>query len=185
MIAYRAVRPAAISTVDHEEDTVSSQPILRPDAHTADSVTDATPPLLPSKGDAPLVSIIDPRNLSRDSLARALEATESRFRSHTFACLGDWLQNEQIREETVAVLLGIGVTDADDPGLVEDLQLLAREFGHIPTIVMGDVEELVSCARDPGTRRPGIHSDQRQPVRRRRGHLACPGPAACSCRPAA
>ena len=140
MIAYRAVRPAAISTVDHEEDTVSSQPILRPDVHTADSVTDATPPSLPSKGDAPLVSIIDPRTLSRDSLARALEATESRFRSHTFACLGDWLQSGQIREETVAVLLGIGVTDADDPGLAEDLQLLAREFGHIPTIVMGDIE---------------------------------------------
>ena len=96
---------------------------------------------MPSKGDVPLISIIDPRTLNRDSLARALEVTESRFRSHTFACLGDWLQNEQIREETVAVLLGIGATDADDPGLAEDIQLLAREFGHIPAIVMGDVED--------------------------------------------
>ena len=141
MIAYRAVRLAAISTVDHEDDTARPQSILRPDVHTTDRVAVAAPPPMPSKGDVPLISIIDPRTLSRDSLARALEVMESRFRSHTFACLGDWLQNEQIREETVAVLLGIGATDADDPGLAEDIQLLAREFGHIPAIVMGDVED--------------------------------------------
>ena len=116
------------------------QPIHGSGDRSYDSVAVAAPPPMPSEGGRPLIAIIDPRTLSRDSLALALEAAESRFRSHTFASLDEWLQNEQIREDTAAILLGIGPTDAGNPGLAGDLQLLAREFGHIPAIVMGDVE---------------------------------------------
>jgi DNA-binding NarL/FixJ family response regulator len=55
-------------------------------------------------------------------------------------CLSEWMQNEQIRGATAAVLLNIGTTDADGPGLAEDLQFLVREFGQIPALVIGDIE---------------------------------------------
>jgi DNA-binding NarL/FixJ family response regulator len=96
---------------------------------------------MPPDSKASLISIIDPRTLRRDSLARALEAPEYGFRSQAFACLEDWLQSEQARGDSAAVLLSIGATGADDPALAENLQLLAREFGHVPAIVMGDIED--------------------------------------------
>jgi DNA-binding NarL/FixJ family response regulator len=139
VIAYRASKPDLASTVACSE-TEFLQPALatKPFADIAAAL--ASPPTAPN-AETPLIAVIDPRTLGRDSLARALEATGSRFRHHTFACLDEWLQTERIREGTAAILLGIGATDADDPSLEEDLRFLAREFGHIPTIVIGDIED--------------------------------------------
>lgn len=141
MIAYRALQPAAVSDGGSENDLAPVQPIHETDVCPDGRVAITAPTPVAAEGSRPLIAIIDPRTLGRDSLALALEAAESRFRSLSFADLGEWLQNEQVHGETAAILLGIGPTDAGDPGLAEDLQLLAREFGHIPAIVLGDVED--------------------------------------------
>jgi len=140
MIAYRGSQPASTCDIVHEEALPNSQAAHEAhlSAHGAVEALSLTPR---PDGGSPLISIIDPRTLGRDILARALEAPECGFRSRAFACLNDWLRNDQIRGDTAAILLGIGATDADDPGLAEDLQLLAREFSHIPAIVMGDIED--------------------------------------------
>ncbi|MGK9170822.1 response regulator transcription factor [Inquilinus limosus] len=140
MIAYRAFQSPLASTLASEE-TALPQP-AHENGHSADATTAAaTSPPTTLGADTPLIAIIDSRTLGRDSLARALEATESRFRNHTFARIEEWLQCERIREGTVAILLSIGATDAGDPDLAQSLQFLAREFGRIPTIVMGDIED--------------------------------------------
>ena len=140
MIAYRGMQPDPASGITREEEPAMPPPVheINISAYAAASEVNLQ---MPSDGRAPLISIIDPRTLGRDSLARALEAPECGFRSQAFACLTEWLQNGQICGDTAAVLLGIGATDADDPGLTEDLQFLVREFGHIPAIVMGDIED--------------------------------------------
>ena len=140
MIAYRAVRPAMVSEV-RENEPALHQPIHETEVCPGERVSVAAPSPTAPEGKRPLIAIIDPRTLGRDTLALALEAAESRFRSLSFADLGEWLQNEQVQGDTAAILLGIGPTDAGDPGLAEDLQLLAREFGHIPAIVLGDAED--------------------------------------------
>ncbi|WP_342236950.1 response regulator transcription factor [Inquilinus sp. OTU3971] len=139
MIAYRNSQSASTCDIVHEESLPNSQAVHEANlsAHGAAKALSLT---RPDNGSS-LISIIDPRTLGRDSLARALEAPEHGFRSQAFACLNEWLRNDQIRSDTAAILLGIGATDADDPGLAEDLQLLAREFSHIPAIVMGDIED--------------------------------------------
>jgi len=137
MIAYRAIESDLADTIGGDR-TDSCQPDLETSrsSDTAPVAKRTTP-----DSDVPLVAIIDPRTLGRDSLARALEATESRIRSHTFASLGEWLQNDLVREHTVAILLSIGATEAGDPRLAQDLEFLTSEFSHIPTVVMGDIEE--------------------------------------------
>ncbi|WP_211230296.1 LuxR C-terminal-related transcriptional regulator [Inquilinus limosus] len=137
MIAYKATPFDAI------DDTTSGEMASAQPAHGIDHPVDAAAAVSspPSDARTPLIAIIDPRTLGRDSLARALEATECRFRNHCFARLDEWLQDGPVREGTAAILLGIGAMDADDEGLAADLQLLAREFGHIPTIVIGDIED--------------------------------------------
>jgi DNA-binding NarL/FixJ family response regulator len=90
--------------------------------------------------DAAMIAIIDPRTLARDSLTRALQADHARFQPVPFARIDHWLQHEA-RLITDAILLGIGATPADHPGLLHDLQLLVRDFHHIPTLVMGDIED--------------------------------------------
>jgi DNA-binding NarL/FixJ family response regulator len=138
MIAYRAIEPdlAGIVAYDETEFTRRDTEIDRPE-NFAPSL--ASPPAAPDI-DAPLIAIVDPRTLGRDSLAVALGTMESRFRHQTFARLDEWLQDEQVQKATAAILLGIGSTDADDPGLAEDLRFLARDFGHVPVVVMGDIE---------------------------------------------
>jgi DNA-binding NarL/FixJ family response regulator len=140
MIAYRALRPTLNEPNGREGDADSPEPIVAPCDQPHDLIVATAPQPSFSIGDAPLIAIIDPRTLGRDSLARALEATESRWRSHSFPHLAGWLGDGRIRQETSMVLLGIGATDADDPALAEDLQFLVRDFAHIPTIVMGDAE---------------------------------------------
>jgi len=141
MIAYRALQPAAASDALRENEFAPLQLADEGSGCPSDQVVAATPAMAAPEGDRPLIAIIDPRALVRGSLALALEAAEGRFRSASFAGLGEWLRNDQVHGETAAILLGIGPTGADDPGLAEDLQLLAREFGHIPAIVLGDAED--------------------------------------------
>ena len=136
MIAYRGTKPDLASTVAFGE--MEFPPPTRETEQLADVTV--TSSATASNADTPLIAVIDPRTLGRDSLVLALRATEGRFRHHTFACLDEWQQNERICQGTAVILLGVGATDADDPGLAEDLQFLAREFGHIATVVMGDIE---------------------------------------------
>jgi DNA-binding NarL/FixJ family response regulator len=141
MIAYRALQTDAVSDVGRENELAHLQPIHETGDHPDGRVTVAVPSPAAPDGSGPLIAIIDPRTLGRDSLALALETGQGRFRSLSFADLGEWLQNEQVHGKTAAILLGIGSTDAGDPGLAEDLQHLARAFSHIPAIVLGDVED--------------------------------------------
>ncbi|HEY9343886.1 MAG TPA: response regulator transcription factor [Inquilinus sp.] len=140
MIAYRALKPIPTST-GGEDEMMVPDPIHRVDDRLTDRAAVAAIAPTPSQGDRPLISIIDCRALSRDSLTRALDQVHCGFRSQGFACLSDWLQSDQVHNDTAAVLLSIGTTDADDPNLAEDLQLLVREFGHVAVIVMGDIED--------------------------------------------
>jgi DNA-binding NarL/FixJ family response regulator len=138
MIAYRAIEPDLAGIVAYDETEFTRGDTEA--GHSENSApTPASPPTAPGI-DAPLIAIVDPRTLGRDSLAVALGTMESRFRHHTFAHLDEWLQDEQVHKVTAAILLGIGSTDADDPGLAEDLRFLARDFSHIPVVVMGDIE---------------------------------------------
>ena len=140
MIAYRGPQPPSPCDFIDEEEPISPPAVTHEIGLSADGAPEIWP-ATPLDRELSLISIIDPRTLGRDSLARALEAPECGFRSQAFACLSEWLQHEEIHGGTAAVLLGIGATDADDPALAEDLQLLAREFSHIPAIVMGDIED--------------------------------------------
>ena len=90
---------------------------------------------------APLISIIDRRTLGRDTLTRALQAVDGTFRIRAYAGVEEWLQGEDVEHETSAILLGIGAAAADDADVVDHLQRLARTYAHIPTVVMGDIED--------------------------------------------
>ncbi|TSD82852.1 response regulator transcription factor [Mycobacterium sp. KBS0706] len=139
MIAYKGLQPDQIGSVDHLVDEATPQLTRESDDRLAEGSTIMLPPVR-SNEDAPLISVVEPRALGRETLARALEGAGSRYRSRAFARLDEWLTNG-LRHETSVILLSIGATDADDPGLAEDLQLLVREYAHIPMIVMGDIEE--------------------------------------------
>ncbi len=96
---------------------------------------------LQPKCHAPLISIIDPRTLCRDTLTRALHAVDGTVSIRAHAGVEEWLQGEDIEHKTSAILLGIGAASADDPDVVNQLQRLAQTYAHIPTVVVGDIED--------------------------------------------
>jgi DNA-binding NarL/FixJ family response regulator len=87
-----------------------------------------------------LIAIVDRRALGRELLTTALGAPEGSFSSRAYAEIGDWLSDEN-RHSASAILIGIGGTASDDPGLSADLQSLTQEYPTIPVIVMGDSED--------------------------------------------
>jgi DNA-binding NarL/FixJ family response regulator len=87
-----------------------------------------------------LIAIVDPRALGRELLTTALGAAEGGFCSRAYAEIGDWLSDED-RHSASAILIGIGGTGSDDPGLSADLQSLTQAYPQIPVIVMGDSED--------------------------------------------
>jgi DNA-binding NarL/FixJ family response regulator len=122
-------------------ETTASPEVPDPSAGGSEATQVALPEQTSSDGNVLLISIIDPRMLVRDTLARAFGAANSRFRPHAFAHLDEWLRDDGIREKTAAILLVVGATDAGDPGLANDIGGLARDFPHVPTVVMGDIED--------------------------------------------
>jgi DNA-binding NarL/FixJ family response regulator len=90
--------------------------------------------------DAALLIVIDPRILQLECLAQALREGEVEFQVQAFAGLRDWNTTAGGREPA-AILFGIGGKSGDAPDVVADLQALARDFAHVPVIVIGEIEE--------------------------------------------
>jgi len=88
---------------------------------------------------SPLIAIIDHRALGREVLVTALETAEGGFSSRAYADIGEWMVDEN-RHSTSAILVGIGGTSSEDPGLSADLRSLAGAYPEIPVLVMGDLE---------------------------------------------
>ncbi|WP_342241913.1 response regulator transcription factor [Inquilinus sp. OTU3971] len=83
------------------------------------------------------IAIVDSRTLVREALTAALSAAYSGVVGVEFADLDDWLVAGSEMDFS-AVLLGIGDRRADDPRLIDDLQMLARDHSALPVVVMGE-----------------------------------------------
>jgi len=90
--------------------------------------------------DAALLTVIDSRILQLECLVRALREGGAEFQVQAFAGLREWSTTAGGREPA-AILFGIGGKRGDAPDVVADLQTLARDFAHVPVIVLGEIEE--------------------------------------------
>jgi len=143
MFAYRGNYSTAADTGPQEQDVeIGLRQKAEGGGGQAVASIDAPGRELPrTHQEAPLISIIDPRTLGRDTLTRALQAVDGTFRIRGYAGIEEWLQGEDVEHETSVILLGIGAAGADDQDVVDHLQRLARTYAHIPTVVMGDIED--------------------------------------------
>jgi len=86
------------------------------------------------------ISIIDPRALGGEVIKLALHSMSDQFRCETYADVDGWRASSRRPSDAAIILLIIGAADADDPGLIEDLQSLHQDFSQIPAIVIGEIE---------------------------------------------
>ena len=129
----------AIEAIWRGEEASLPQQMVERGGRPASAESAAKPPTWLDH-DAPVIAIIEPRLLGRDALTQALRSAGSQFRIQAFAEVGEW-QDDHVLGETSVILLGIGAMSANDPDLANDLEVLVRDFAHIPTIVMGDIED--------------------------------------------
>ena len=143
MFAYRGNYSTAVKAEQLEQDTEIGLRQMAVGSSGQAAAGIGGPDLKPPRPNhhAPLIAIIDARTLVRDTLTSALQAVDGVFSIHAYAGIEEWLQGEDVERETSAILLGIGAAGADDADVVDHLQRLARTYAHIPTVVMGDIED--------------------------------------------
>lgn len=126
-----------MKTHEDDADDFGTIPELRPK-----EFCDAGPGNSPTEGASAkaIVAIVDSRTLVREALTAALSTAHGGVVGVEFADLDDWLVAGS-EMNISAILLGIGDRRADDPSLVDDLQMLARDHPALPVIVMGEHQD--------------------------------------------
>jgi len=88
------------------------------------------------------IAVIDYRKLELECLIRGFRSRNSNMESSAFSSIDEWKSATEIHNQASAILFNIGWRNANDLDVMESVKFLASSFADIPTIVIGDVEEM-------------------------------------------
>lgn len=88
------------------------------------------------------IAVIDYRKLELECLIRGFRSRNSNLEASAFSGIESWRNTSELHEQVSAILFNIGWRNAADPEVVDAIKSLASEFSAIPTIVIGDVEDM-------------------------------------------
>jgi DNA-binding NarL/FixJ family response regulator len=88
------------------------------------------------------IAVIDYRKLELECLIRGFRSRNPNLEASAFSSIKDWQNASELHDHVSAILLNIGWRNATDPEVVEAVKSLASEFSAIPTIAIGDVEDM-------------------------------------------
>lgn len=88
------------------------------------------------------IAVIDCRKLELECLIRGFRSRNSSLEASAFPSIESWRNTSELHDHVSAILFSIGWRNAADPEVVEAVKSLAAEFSAIPTIIIGDVEDM-------------------------------------------
>jgi DNA-binding NarL/FixJ family response regulator len=102
----------------------------------------ASEPIISSNLPAIQISVIDCRKLELECLIRGFRSRNSNLDAFAFSSIESWKNASELHNQVSAILFNIGWRNAADTEVVDAVKFLASEFSAIPTIVIGDVEDM-------------------------------------------
>jgi len=88
------------------------------------------------------IAVIDNRKLELECLIRGFRSRNHRLEAFAFSSIEAWKRTEELHDGVSAILFNIGWRNATDPNVVDAIKSLAADFTGIPTIVIGDLEDM-------------------------------------------
>lgn len=88
------------------------------------------------------IAVIDYRKLELECLIRGFRSRNADLEASAFSSIDAWSAAKEFHSRASAILFNIGWRNATDPDVVEAVRSLTTDFGEIPTIVIGDVEDM-------------------------------------------
>jgi DNA-binding NarL/FixJ family response regulator len=88
------------------------------------------------------IAVIDYRKLELECLIRGFRSRNADLEASAFSSIDAWRNATDFHSRASAILFNIGWRNAADPDVVEAVRSLTADFGEIPTIVIGDVEDM-------------------------------------------
>lgn len=88
------------------------------------------------------LAVIDYRKLELECLIRGFRSRNANIEASAFSNIDGWRNTADIHDQVSAILFNIGWRNAADPDVVDAVKSLASDFPGIPTIVIGDVEDM-------------------------------------------
>lgn len=118
-----------------------SRLVQETESHGSSAETDQDKP--GGESQAPVVTIIDHRALSRDGLAKAIEDADAGYVVETFASFDDWLFNEDASQRTSIIIISINTgSDAEDHAReIGALACLRTHHPSIHVLALGEDED--------------------------------------------
>ena len=93
-----------------------------------------------------VVLLIDPRPLTRDLLAKWLEASSGGFRVVAAPSLGDDADGGGRFDEAELIVFSVGSADVTDAQVLDAIRLLGRRLPDVPIVLFAEREELAQVA---------------------------------------
>lgn len=88
------------------------------------------------------IAVIDNRKLELECLIRGFRSRNPGLEASAFSSIEHWKGSAEIHDQISAILFNIGWRNASDPNVIDAVKSLAADSGGIPTIVIGDVEDM-------------------------------------------
>lgn len=88
------------------------------------------------------MAVIDYRNLELECLIRGFTSRNANIEASAFSTIDSWRNAVDVHDQVSAILFNIGWRNAAEPDVVDAVRTLASDFAGIPTIVIGDVEDM-------------------------------------------
>ncbi|MDR6288260.1 MULTISPECIES: response regulator transcription factor [Inquilinus] len=88
------------------------------------------------------LAVIDYRKLELECLTRGFRSRNANIEASAFSDIDGWRNTADIHDQVSAILFNIGWRNAADQDVVDAVKSLATDFPGIPTIVIGDVEDM-------------------------------------------
>jgi DNA-binding NarL/FixJ family response regulator len=88
------------------------------------------------------IAVIDYRKLELECLIRGFRSRNCSMEASAFSSIEEWKVATEMHSRASAILFNIGWRNANDIDVMDAVKSLASDFAGIPTIVIGDVEEM-------------------------------------------
>jgi DNA-binding NarL/FixJ family response regulator len=101
-----------------------------------------TEPIVSTNASDIHIAVIDYRKLELECLIRGFLSRNLNIECSAFSAIDEWKGASDIHNRVSAILFNIGWRNANDVDVMESVKFLASSFANIPTIIIGDVEEM-------------------------------------------
>ncbi|MGK9168513.1 response regulator transcription factor [Inquilinus limosus] len=99
-------------------------------------------PMVVENSNSIRIAVIEYRKLELECLIRGFRSRNANLEASAFSSIEGWRNAVELHDQMSAILFNIGWRNATDPDVMDAVKSLASDFADIPTIVIGDVEDM-------------------------------------------